>query len=741
MILLAKSSKQGNLLLQGHTQHVVDAVLVMAKAYGFDQTTARYGAILHDLGKGHPAFQAMLIEKESKEKKQYLLSRIPASAAIEEELFNRSNGMNTPHRHELSSLLFLPLVDQSLWPILVDMVVAHHKSTLGQKRGLMQLVEEESFDEVCERHAEAWDEWSPVATEIARDFGIESHRIEVEEAKAAFHYAYNHVRDKPDGWSRWKGLLVGADHFASAYMHDTAAKVSELYQTPVLTTFQDRATSPMAHLYPLSSIEVDVKQPYTLVIAPTGAGKTDFLVRRCRGRIFYTLPFQASINAMYQRLARDIPAQDIRRLHAASRVSLENEAEEDIELQLHPGASAKVMTPHQLASVVFGTPRHEAMALDLAGQDVILDEIHTYDSLARSMVVQIVKTLVHLECRVHIGSATIPKALAETLLEVLGEESVYQVKLPLAQLQTFNRHTVHLEPDELAARMIIEEAIQRGEHVLFISNRVNRAQERFLWAKETFPDTPSLLIHSRFKRGERRALEQQVEELQNAPSACIVCATQVVEVSLDISFDCMVTDAAPIDALIQRFGRVNRKRNQHTIGKYKPVHVIRYPDEEKEVLPYDLEIVKTTYELLPDGEVLEESNLQHLINQVYPSVEIPEVATHFIMNPDGTYRIRELQHHPRSVLSEALEIDSVTCILESDAKKYRYSKSEDRIALEIPVSSGLRFAAASYSKPFPYGSYPYVIPDQLYHPDNIPLGLVMKKKTENKESDAHSRII
>ena len=741
MILLAKSPKQGGLLLQEHTQHVLEAILAMAEAYGLDQKTARLGAILHDLGKGHPAFQAMLLEKEEKKRRDDLLSRIPASPAIKAELSHRASGIQLPHRHELSSLMFLPLFDSSLWSTLIDMVVAHHKSIMGEDRSILDLVEKYSFDEVCERHAEAWEEWSPVAINIAHDFGVEHRSITIEEAQAAFMYAYHYIKKKGDGWSVWKGLLVGADHFASAYQHRTRKKVNSLYQRPSLATFHQRTKSPLAYLYPLSEIDVVVDQPHTLVIAPTGAGKTDFLIRRCRGRIFYTLPFQASINAMYKRVAADIPDQDVRRLHAASRVSLENEAEEDVELQLHPGASVKVMTPHQLASVVFGTPRHEAMALDLQGQDVILDEIHTYDTRSKAMVMQIVRTLVHLGCRVHIGSATIPKDLASKLIDILGEKEVYRVQLPVRQLQTFDRHTVHLEPDELAARKVIEKAVQNGEHILFISNRVVRSQERFLWVKESFPHIPSLLIHSRFKRGERRDLEQQVEELQYTPSACIVCATQVVEVSLDISFDRMVTDAAPIDALIQRFGRVNRKRNKDTIGKYKPVHVIQFPNDEKEVLPYDLSVVKTTYELLPNGEVLEECHLQHLINQVYPVIEIPDVAVHFIMNTDGTYRIRELQHRARSVLIEALEIDSVTCILKSDEAEYRYGNREKRIALEIPVSHRLRYAASSYGKPFPYGSYPYVIPDALYHPDDIPIGLKMvKKKTEDNTANPTSRI-
>ena len=728
MIVLAKSEKQGGLQLHEHTRHVIEAIEPMAHAYGFDATLARNGAILHDLGKGHPAFQAMLIEKP-KERQAFWLAQLPASDAIRNELFYRADGRNLYHRHELSSLLFLPLFPEDEWEVLIDMVVAHHKSVLldGRELGLLDLVDKNDLDEVFERHSEAWDEWAPEALKVADQFGVDTRTVSLDEAYEAFQFTYTYARAKPDGWSRWRGLLMGADHFASAYMDDTKAKGSTLFQVPDLTFYDQRAQSAKAFLYPLTGVRTDEPAPHTLVTAPTGAGKTDFLMRRCRGRVFYTLPFQASINAMYRRITKALPDADVRRLHAASRLELEDEAEEDVELQHHPGAGVKVMTPHQLAAIVFGTPKHEATALDLAGNDVILDEIHTYDALARAMVVQIVRTLDRLGCRVHIGTATIPTALADTLVAVLGgKEQVYQVRFDDATLASFNRHEVHKLPDEAAARRVIEEALAADQHVLFISNQVNRAQDRFRWITKTFGDAvPALLIHSRFKRGERKTLEEQVETFQQLAGPCIVCSTQVIEVSLDISFDVMVTDAAPLDSLIQRFGRINRIRDETTMGTLKPVHVIAPPDEDGAIKPYDAAEVRASFEKLPDGNVLDERDVQKRIDAVFPEVEIPNVVIHFIMQEDGTYRIKELQHNKRSVIIEALEIDSATCILRSDTERYKKTRWDKRVAMEIPVSHRLRYRLRAFSEPLPYGSYPYVIPDEHYNPEGVPLGLVI----------------
>ena len=117
------------------------------------------------------------------------------------------------------------------------------------------------------------------------------------------------------------------------------------------------------------------------------------------------------------------------------------------------------MTPHQIAALIFGLAGHEAIALDIAGQNVILDEVHVYSEQTQAMVLELVKALVRLGCRVHIGSATIPSALADELRRCLGgTEAVYEVRLSRAELATYDRHIVHKLEDEDAAREYVKRA-------------------------------------------------------------------------------------------------------------------------------------------------------------------------------------------------------------------------------------------------------------------------------------------
>lgn len=703
MTLLAKSEKNGGLTLTEHTAHVAAAVERIADALGEDAALARRGAILHDLGKAHPYFQRML------------------RGEVDE--VERQTGF--PHRHELSSLLFLPLFDRADWPALVEMVVAHHKSTRADRsgRGLFDLIAVYGAEPVFQRHAEAWDEWAPAAIEVAGGFGVVARPVSLDEAREAFDFAVAHVGERPDGWSRRKGVLMSADHFASAYMHEAEKQLSRLYRKPNLEGYRGASDryrpSP---LYPLSGRGADAPEPHTLVVAPTGAGKTNYLFARCQSRVFYTLPYQASINGMYLRVRDDLAAfgapADVRRVHASSSLSLSDDLEEDVELQRHPGASIKVMTPFQIASVVFGTAGFEAQALDLEGQDVILDEVHTYDGRSRAMLVQLVRMLHHLGCRVHIGTATIPTALADRLVEELGGPSaVHVVRLDPEELDDFDRHRVHTLPDDESAFDTLADALEEGRRMLVVSNRVARAQERFRRIREAFPEVPAMLIHSRFKRGDRNRLEARIREFERMDGPCVVCSTQVVEVSLDVSFDGMITEAAPLDALVQRFGRVNRRRPTDHVD---PVWVVAPPEDDRAVLPYDAETVRRSFEVLPDGEVLRERDVQRLMDQVYPVVDVLRMDCAFILDEYG-FAIQELQHHPKSALVQALEIDGEACVLASEREAYLRGDAEERQRLLIPVPTSYhRFGWPKLDM----GARPFLVPDALYDPGGVPLGLV-----------------
>jgi CRISPR-associated endonuclease/helicase Cas3 len=252
--------------------------------------------------------------------------------------------------------------------------------------------------------------------------------------------------------------------------------------------------------------------------------------------------------------------------------------------------------------------------------------------------------------------------------------------------------------------------------VLVIYNTVNKAQTAFEIFGNLFPKIPKMLIHSRFKRSDRVDREILLKTKFNGDESvqfgdglkpCLVVSTQVVEVSLDISFDRMITQCAPLDGMIQRFGRVNRKRSESTIGNYKPIHVI---EPSGNVLPYKLDILKNSYEQLPSNfELLKERTLQEKIDNVFPLLDVKEIDVHLIYK-DNQYTIKELTNNKKGVLVDALEIESATCILASDRDKYLTAGWEERIQMEIPVNYRTISKNKSEYEQLEVGSYPFVVP-------------------------------
>lgn len=684
--ILAKHEDDGGMPLSTHLKSVADAAVVIARHTGLDEELAGKGAILHDIGKVSPLFQRTL---------KHGYSHQPGFV----------------FRHEIASILFISLFPENERDAILDMIVAHHKSIskdIGEK-GILDL--DDNMEDSFARHSEKFAEWCQIALAILNELGIETHPISIDEAQENYEYAVEYCSRKPLNYSRWKGLLMAADHYASALEEKAENSLDKLFIKPNLS-FYERTH----HLYPLSFVMANDERKHTLVTAPTGAGKTDFLLRRCKGRVFYTLPFQASINAMYDRIKNDLKNTNaqVYLLHAASCLKVKDKGIEERILQHHLGASVKVLTPHQMASIVFGIKGYEAMLLDLEGCDVILDEIHTYASEIQAIVLKIIEILKSVNCRIHVGTATMPTILYNKILELLGGKSeVYEVKLTDETLKTFNRHIIHKVDGFEHCDEIIKKALNENKKVLIVFNQVKRAQQIYENIGKLYPDIDRMLIHSRFKRGDRAKLETSLkDDFNTSNNACIVVSTQVVEVSLDISFDVMITECAPIDAMIQRFGRINRKRTDETIGKYKDIYVIQPQEDKNEALPYDVNILKNSFDVLPNDSLMEEASLQKMIDKVYPDTKFMNLDYSGVVFVDGKWMIKELCHNAKSALLDVLDINSTACIAESDKEEY-LNNPLNRMMLEIPVS----YKSVAYKKleQLDKGSRPFVIPDKAYN--------------------------
>nr|BBH92264.1 hypothetical protein KTA_04630 [Thermogemmatispora argillosa] len=144
-------------------------------------------------------------------------------------------------------------------------------------------------------------------------------------------------------------------------------------------------------------------------------------------------------------------------------------------------------------------------------------------------------------------------------------------------------------------------------------NTVERAQRLYQRLRQVLAAEQVLLLHSRFTARDRQVREAQIlerAEVGARQQALALVATQVVEVSLNLDLDTIYTDPAPLEALVQRFGRVNRAGSKGIV----PVHVFRSPQDGQGI--YLPGLVARTLRKLEQhqSQVIDEVALQHWLD-------------------------------------------------------------------------------------------------------------------------------
>ncbi|MCU0848443.1 MAG: CRISPR-associated helicase Cas3' [Spirochaetes bacterium] len=225
----------------------------------------------------------------------------------------------------------------------------------------------------------------------------------------------------------------------------------------------------------------------------------------------------------------------------------------------------------------------------LAGKVVILDEVHSYDIYTGTLINNLCRSLVQLGATVIILSATLTATRRIELLDIDNDEKTSSNGYPLLSGKTADGQILpdvtldSPENKEIAIRFIDEnKAIsnawgkaQNGASIVWICDTIARSQEIYdsFKHKENRGSVEIGLLHSRFPFFRREEIEQKwLEKLGkngNGRGSCILVATQVVEQSVDIDADLIITELAPTDMLLQRIGRLWR-HNRHLRPIEKP---------------------------------------------------------------------------------------------------------------------------------------------------------------------------
>lgn len=465
-----------------------------------------------------------------------------------------------------------------------------------------------------------------------------------------------------------RGLIFTADHSASAGVDGFPA--FPLTRAHAEAPLRRHARPALPHQQAASA----APRGSAVLVAPTGSGKTEAALlwaaqqveQRPTARLFYTLPYQASMNAMYLRLATDVLGYTLEAVHSgqADTISISHSRallkryQDMMSLDEHDPRQAarqakwlknksdlniypiQVFSPYQMLKVAYSLKGFEALLLDYADALFIFDEIHAYEPKRLALIIELMRWLrERYGARFFVMTATLPPMLRERLADALCPTVIEATE---AEFERSRRHVVRILDGRLEDAIVERVRADReaGRSVLVCLNRVADAQRVYRLLQDAFAltvDDDIVLLHGRFNGRDRSRKEDillrsaGVASADRRPFVCV--ATQVVEVSLNVDFDTLYTDPAPLEALLQRFGRVNRGRRAG--APLLPVHVFSLPtavESRDPYLPYQRELVERSLAVLRDfcaDSSIDESQVTSMLDAIYTGEILADWETEY----------------------------------------------------------------------------------------------------------------
>lgn len=421
-----------------------------------------------------------------------------------------------------------------------------------------------------------------------------------------------------------------------------------------------------------------------IIEAPTGEGKTEAAlalahrIARSTGsdEIYYALPTTATSNQMFVRINH----------HIRKHLDLEGRAklihgqamlvEDDLLVKPMENGHGndqsdplEWFSPKKLALLApFGVGtidqaelaalnvRHVALRqIGLAGKVVILDEVHAYDVYMTTVIEGLLNWLSKTGASVILLSATLPSARRASLAKAYGHNMQIGEGYPNIWVGSpagvFNTSPKAFQPDrqielnflnleendvEAKADWLLS-AASEGGCVCWITNTVNRAQQLYQAVVNRDQTVVCILLHARFPLADRQRIEQEITACfgpqGKRPTKAIVIGTQVLEQSLDLDFDLIVSDIAPVDLLLQRAGRLHRHAHHsrpllHQVPRLWVALSLDQngtPDCHIDSLIYDEYILRKTWQQISKcARISLPADYREWIESVYSSKELEE---------------------------------------------------------------------------------------------------------------------
>ncbi|MDW7730066.1 MAG: CRISPR-associated helicase Cas3' [Bacillota bacterium] len=452
----------------------------------------------------------------------------------------------------------------------------------------------------------------------------------------------------------------------------------------------------------------------TLLLAPCGSGKTMAAWRwldarltfRPASRLIFLYPTRATATEGFKDYVAWAPESDGALMHgtaayelegmfdnpADSRAVKEFAAEEKLFAMAYWQRSVFSATVDQFLGFMQNSYRSACLLPVLTDSILVIDEVHSFD---RSLFAMLKKFLKTFNLPVLCMTASLQPERVNDLVECgltlfPGDSNRFA---DLDAIASMPRYRVELIESRQQGLAVARKGSEIGQKVLYVVNTVARCQELAL-------ELGALCYHSRFKLEDRKIQHNKaIDAFKTESGPVIVVTTQVCEMSLDLDADILITEVAPVPALIQRMGRCNRHARPGS-GRIGSVFVY----EPESSLPYSTEEIKGSAGFLSAAQNrdISQACLQELLEiHGISEVVMDRYASFVDCGPWAGSRELSLRDETGY---------NVSAILDGDIERYlEYKKNRipaDGLYLQVPAKN------ADYNSRV--GPRPLVAPSSCY---------------------------
>lgn len=396
----------------------------------------------------------------------------------------------------------------------------------------------------------------------------------------------------------------------------------------IKTSIDGRPIKPYSYQEKLSTINSSC-----IISAPCGRGKTEgallcalnILRSQNKNKIIFALPTQITSNAMYRRMSNIFGVNNVGLYHGMSRYhhfDRNDIREEDIrDIVFKEKVFAKPVTittiDHLIYSLVHGYKQADFALGNILNSVIILDEIHYYERHTLRYILDALRIFKELNIPYIAMSGTLPNFIVEELDKIQKHVLIEDYEGQEFQPFIIKREAITI----FEAIDKIEMNYREGKNQIIILNTITRAKKMYKLIKDIILTDNIYLLHSQFTFYDRRNKENKILALnKDNKKPWIIVSTQVIEISVDISCDIMHTELAPIDALGQRGGRLNRGGKYHNDKFY--MHI--YPPEDHRPYCFDTEekdVLDRTSSTIEDIPVTYKT-IKSWCNNVYSEIKL-----------------------------------------------------------------------------------------------------------------------